>query len=59
MAHKLMKEETPGIAIMDPYYMVEWILRSLEERGRVTKYVEDFLVAKKYKNLILVPYFPE
>ena len=32
MAHKIMKEETPGVAIMDPYYMVEWILRSPEER---------------------------
>ena len=57
MAYDLSKAENPYIAIMDPYYMVEWIVRG--EPSLVTKYVEDFLVANKDKTLMLLPYFPE
>jgi len=57
LAYYLSKAENPYIAIMDPYYMVEWIVRG--EPGLVSKYVEDFMVANKDKKLLLVPYFPE
>ena len=59
MAQQLIKEETPGIAIMDPYYMVEWILSSPGDRVIVTRYIEEFFVTNKDKDVILVPYFPE
>ena len=54
-----MREETPAIAIMDPYYMLESNLGDPRDRLIVTKYIEDFLVANKQKEIILLPYFPE
>ena len=57
MAFDLSKAENPHVAIMDPYYMSEWIVRA--EPRTVSRYVEDFLVANKDKKLLLLPYFPE
>ena len=57
MAFDLSKAENPHVAIMDPYYMSEWIVRT--EPGAVSQYVEYFLVANKDKNLMLLPYFRE
>ena len=37
MAHQIIREETPGIAIMDPYYMLESNLRNPGDRVIVTK----------------------
>jgi hypothetical protein len=59
LAYQVMKEETPAIAIMDPYYMLESNLRTTQDRVIVTQYIEDFLVANKKKEIILLPYFPE
>ena len=59
MAHQIIREETPGIAIMDPYYMLESNLRNPGDRVIVTKQIEEFLVANKQKEIILLPYFPE
>ena len=44
---------------MDPYYMVEWILSSPGDRVIVTRYIEEFFMENKDKDVILVPYFPE
>ncbi|MBI0385500.1 hypothetical protein JBE27_56830, partial [Streptomyces albiflaviniger] len=49
MAYQVMKEDTPTIAIMDPYYMLESNLRTPQDRLIVTQYIEDFLVANKQK----------
>ena len=57
MAFDLSKAENPHVAIMDPYYMHEWIVRN--EPRTVSRYVEDFLVANKDKKMVLVPYFAE
>ena len=57
MAFDLSKAENPHVAIMDPYYMSEWIVRT--EPGTMSRYVEGFLVANKDKKLLLLPYFPE
>jgi hypothetical protein len=59
LAYQVIKEQTLAIAIMDPYYMLESNLRIPGDRLVVTKYVEDFLVANKQKEIILLPYFPE
>ena len=59
MAHQDIKENTPGIAIMDPYYMLERNLDVDAERIIVTKYIEHFLVANKQKSIFPLPYFPE
>ena len=57
MVFDLSKAENKDVAIMDPYYMSEWIVQG--EPTLVTKYVEDFLVANQDKKLMLLPYFPE
>ena len=59
MAYPVIKVETPGIAIMDPYYMLESNLSTDGKWLIVTRYIEDFLVANKQKEIILLPYFPE
>jgi hypothetical protein len=59
MAHQIITEETPGVAIMDPFYMLESVMGSPGDRVIVTKQIEEFLVANKHKKIILMPYFPE
>ena len=54
-----MREETPAIAIMDPYCMLQSKSGNPQARLIVMKYIEDFLVANKQKESILLPYFPE
>jgi len=58
MAHQIIKEDTPGITIMDPYYMLESNLGTDAEKLLVMRYIEDFLVANKHKSIFLLPYFP-
>ena len=58
MAYQV-KEKTPGITIMDPYYMLESNMRIPLDRIIVTKYIEDFFMANKQKKILLLPYFPE
>jgi len=60
IAIQVAREQTPGIAIMDPFYM-SW--RTLEQGGVdreiVTKNVEDFFSANKHKEFCVIPYFAE
>ena len=57
MGYDLSKAENKYVAIMDPYYMLDWIVTS--EPKTVRKYVEDFMVANRDKKVLLLPYFPE
>ena len=57
MVYDLSKVEKKYVAIMDPYYMLEWIVTS--EPRTVRKYVEEFMVANQDKKVLLLPYFPE
>jgi hypothetical protein len=59
MAHDIMEENTPGVAIMDPFYMLESIMASPGDRVLATKHIEQFLVANKNKEIFLMPYFPK
>jgi len=59
LAHQIIREETPGVAIMDPFYMLESVMRSLGDRVIAKKQIEEFLVANKHKEIILMPYFRE
>jgi hypothetical protein len=52
-------EKTTAVAIIDPFFMLEYTLSSPGNRVIVTNYVQDFLVANKEKEVILVPYFLE
>ena len=59
LAHQLIKENTPNIAIMDPFYMQEMFVNNPKGKVAVTKYIEDFFVDHPFKNIFLMPYFPE
>ena len=56
---QIIRENTPGIAIVEPYYMRDGCLGSPAERCIVASYLKRILVANKTKEYILVPYFPE
>ena len=55
MVHVIMEASTPGVAIMDPFYMLQGTM----DRVLATKHIEQFLVVNKNKEIILIPYFPE
>lgn len=57
MAHDLIVEKTPGVAIMDPFYMTPGT--TANEQAFLATYVKDFLVANKDKQCFVIPYFPE
>jgi hypothetical protein len=57
LAHDLIVEKIPGVAIMDPFYMTPGT--TANEQAFLATYVKDFLVANKDKQCFLIPYFPE
>jgi len=59
MAHVIMEESTPGVAIMDPFYMLQGTMAHPRDRVLATKHIEQFLVANKDKEICLIPYFAE
>ena len=59
MAHDIMEERTQGVAIMDPFYMLEGTMAHPRDRVLATRHIEQFLVANKNKEIFLIPYFAE
>ncbi|KAK1670637.1 hypothetical protein QYE76_058796 [Lolium multiflorum] len=59
LSSQIVKEGTPTIAIMDPFYMRESIICNPGDRAIATQQVEDFMLANIKKGAILIPYFPE
>ena len=59
MGHDLMEAGTPGVAIMDPFYMLEGTMAHPRDRVLATRHIEQFLVANKNKEIFLIPYFPK
>ena len=59
LASQIIREGTPGIAIMDPFYMRESIICNPGDRTIATKQIEDFFLLNIKKSGILIPYFPE
>ncbi|KAK1628682.1 hypothetical protein QYE76_002997 [Lolium multiflorum] len=59
LSSQIVKEGTPTIAIMDPFYMRESIICNAGDRAIATQQVEDFMMANIKKGAILIPYFPE
>jgi hypothetical protein len=58
-AMKVNREENPGVAIADPYFMREGMLMNPANRSRAKEYLQKFLLDNKSKKDILLPYFPE
>ncbi|KAK1691934.1 hypothetical protein QYE76_008631 [Lolium multiflorum] len=59
LSSQIVKEGTPTIAIMDPFYMRESIICNPGDRAIATQQVKDFMLANIKKGAILIPYFPE
>ena len=59
MAHDIMEESTPGVAIMDPFYMLQGTMAHPRDRVLATKHIKQFQVANKNNEIILIPYFPK
>ncbi|KAK1680488.1 hypothetical protein QYE76_041336 [Lolium multiflorum] len=57
LSSQIVKEGTPTIAIMDPFYMRESIICNAGDRAIATRR-EDFMLANIKKGAILIPYFP-
>ena len=58
-AHQVLKEKIGGVAIADPYYMIETNFRSHEGWQFMSKHLEEIMVENKWKDYILLPYYPE
>jgi hypothetical protein len=57
MNYIIRKEQISQIAVADPYYMHEGFLGNIGVECEATaKYIEDFMVANKAKETILLPY---
>ena len=57
MADIVIKEQIPGIAIADPYYMQEIFMVTSDGRDFSRDYMQDFMVKNKDKDIMLVPCF--
>ena len=57
MAATIAKEEIPGIAVADPYYMEDSFLHSEAGRDTARDYIQKFMVENKRTSVLLVPSF--
>ena len=59
LSNVVRKEQISSIAVLDPYFMNENFLNAGSmERDAARRYIEDFMVANKEKEMILLPYHP-
>ena len=59
MAMQVLREKTPGVAIVDPFYMRDSVLSNPGDRRVVIEYLQNFMLKNKRKDYILMPFFPE
>jgi hypothetical protein len=55
----IIRDKTPDIVIVDPFYMRAKLLDSAGDRQVASSYLEGVILANKDKDNFLVPYFPE
>ena len=57
---KIRRDDTPYVAIVDPYYMRDsQLVEGSRTRTMATEYLQRFMLTNKRKNSCLVPFFPE
>ena len=56
---RIVRDKTPNIVIVDPFYMRAKILGSAGDRQVTSSYLEGVILANPDKDNFLVPYFPE
>ena len=59
MEMRIIRDKTPDIVIVDPFYMRAKILGSVWDRQVVSSHLEGVILANPDKDNFLVPYFPE
>ena len=59
MEMRIIRDKTPNIVIVDPFYMRAKILGSAGEWQVASSYLEGVILANQDKDNFLVPYFPE
>ena len=56
---KVNRENNPGIAIADPYFMREGMLSNPANWASAKNYLQKFMLDNQSIQDILLPYFPE
>ena len=59
MQMRIIRDKTPDIVIVDPFYMCAKLLCSPGDRRLASDYLEGVIMANKDKDNFLVPYFLE
>ena len=59
MEMRIIRDKTPDIVIVDPFYMRAKILGSAGDRQVASSYLEGVILENQDKDNFLVPYFPE
>ena len=59
MEMRIIRDKTPDIVIVDPFYMRAKILGSAGDRQVASSYLGGVILANQDKDNFLVPYFPE
>ncbi|KAK1611053.1 hypothetical protein QYE76_034726 [Lolium multiflorum] len=58
-AMRIIRDNTPGIAIADPFYMRAVHLATAGDRAVASEYLKGFFLANQKKYNLLLPVFPE
>ena len=58
MDMRIIRDKTPNIVIVGPFYMRAMILGSAGDRQVTSSYLEGVILANPDKDNFLVPYFP-
>ena len=59
MEMRIIRDKTPDIGIVDPFYMHAKILDNAGDRQVASSHLEGIILANLDKDNFLVPYFPE
>jgi hypothetical protein len=59
MEMRIIRDKTPDIVIVDPFYMRAKILGSVGDRQVTSSYLKGIILANLDKDNFLMPYFPE
>ena len=59
MEMRIIRDKTPDIVIVDPFYMCAKFLCSVGDRNIASAYLQGVILANKNKDNFLVPYFSQ
>ena len=59
MSMAINRDKTPGVVILDPFYMRETILMDDGDASLAVGYIKDFMLENASKDLFLTTYSPK